>query len=41
LARWAEDKRFTASIERGRWREIYLATDDNDYANCLIEIHSN
>jgi effector-binding domain-containing protein len=38
LARWAEAQGHTASVERGRWRELYLETDDNDYSDWLIEV---
>ena len=38
LARWAEAQGYTASVERGRWRELYLETDDNDYSDWLIEV---
>jgi DNA-binding transcriptional MerR regulator len=38
LAQWAEVHGRTESIEAGRWRELYLETNDNDYSDWLIEI---
>ena len=38
LARWAETQGFMESIEAGRWREVYLETNDNDYSDWLIEV---
>ena len=38
LARWAETQGFMESIEAGRWREVYLETNDNDYSDWLIAV---
>lgn len=38
IARWAESHNHTASVERGRWRELYLETNDADYSDWLIEV---
>jgi effector-binding domain-containing protein len=38
VGRWAEARRLTASIEAGRWREIYLETNDHDRSHWLIEV---
>lgn len=35
---WAEAHRQTASVETGRWREVYLETNDSDYSDWLIEV---
>jgi DNA-binding transcriptional MerR regulator len=38
VGRWAEARELTASIEAGRWREIYLETNDHDRSDWLIEV---
>jgi len=38
IARWAEAHDQTLSVQRGRWRELYLETDDTDYSDWLIEV---
>jgi DNA-binding transcriptional MerR regulator len=38
IARWAETHDHLVSIQRGRWREIYLETNDSDYSEWLIEV---
>jgi effector-binding domain-containing protein len=38
VGRWAEARGLTASIESGRWREIYLETNDDDRSDWLIEV---
>jgi DNA-binding transcriptional MerR regulator len=38
IARWAETHDHSSSVERGRWRELYLETNDTDYSDWLIEV---
>lgn len=38
LARWAETHDHVLSVQRGRWRELYLETNDTDYSDWLIEV---
>lgn len=38
IAHWAEAHDHSHSIERGRWRELYLETNDSDYSDWLIEV---
>ena len=38
IARWAEAHDHTPSVEKGRWRELYLETNDADYSDWLIEV---
>ncbi|MDT5265334.1 MAG: hypothetical protein QOI90_1960 [Mycobacterium sp.] len=38
VGRWAETNGLAASIEAGRWREIYLETNDGDHSDWLIEV---
>jgi DNA-binding transcriptional MerR regulator len=38
IARWAETHDHVLSVQRGRWRELYLETNDTDYSNWLIEV---
>jgi DNA-binding transcriptional MerR regulator len=38
VGRWAEAHGSAASIEAGRWREIYLETNDDDHSDWLIEV---
>jgi DNA-binding transcriptional MerR regulator len=38
IAQWAEVHDHTSSVERRRWREIYLETNDADYSDWLIEV---
>lgn len=38
IGRWAEARGLVASIEAGRWREIYLETNDDDRSDWLIEV---
>jgi DNA-binding transcriptional MerR regulator len=38
VGRWAETHGLAASIEAGRWREIYLETNDDDRTDWLIEV---
>ena len=38
IARWAESHHHKPSLEVGRWREVYLETDDADRSDWLIEI---
>lgn len=38
IARWAEAHDHSHSVQRGRWREIYLETNDTDYSDWLIEV---
>lgn len=38
IARWAEVHDHVPSVQRGRWRELYLETSDTDYSDWLIEV---
>jgi DNA-binding transcriptional MerR regulator len=38
IARWAEAHHHTPSVETGRWRVVYLETNDSDYSDWLIEV---
>ena len=38
IARWSQTNRRANSITHGRWREIYLETNDADYSNWLVEV---
>ena len=38
IARWAQAHDHLLSVERGRWRELYLETNDTDYSDWLIEV---
>jgi hypothetical protein len=38
VGRWAEARGLVASIESGRWREIYLEANDDDRSDWLIEV---
>lgn len=38
IARWAESHHHEPSLEVGRWREVYLETDDADRSDWLVEI---
>jgi predicted transcriptional regulator YdeE len=38
IARWAEANHHESSVEQGKWREIYLETNDTDYSDWLIEV---
>jgi DNA-binding transcriptional MerR regulator len=38
VGRWAEARGLVASIEAGRWREIYLETNDDDRSDWLVEV---
>jgi DNA-binding transcriptional MerR regulator len=38
VGRWAEARGLTASIKSGRWREVYLETNDDDRSDWLIEV---
>lgn len=38
IARWAETHDHVHSLQRGRWRELYLETSDTNYSDWLIEV---
>jgi hypothetical protein len=38
LACWADAQGLAASVAAGRWRELYLETNDNDYSDRLVEV---
>jgi len=38
IARWAEAHDQLLSVQRGRWRELYLETNDTDYSDWLVEV---
>jgi DNA-binding transcriptional MerR regulator len=38
IARWAEAHDHSLSVQRSRWRELYLETNDTDYSDWLIEV---
>ena len=38
IARWAEAHDHLLSVQKGRWRELYLETNDTDYSDWLIEV---
>lgn len=38
IARWADAHHHTPSVEQGKWRELYLETNDDNYSNWLIEV---
>ena len=38
IAHWADAHDHLLSSERGRWRELYLETNDSDYSDWLIEV---
>jgi DNA-binding transcriptional MerR regulator len=38
LAHWAQTQGLVQTVEAGRWREVYLETDDDDYSEWLIEV---
>ncbi|BBZ75987.1 MerR family transcriptional regulator [Mycolicibacterium anyangense] len=38
ISHWAHVHGRIASVERGRWRELYLETNDADYSDWLVEV---
>ncbi|KDE97211.1 hypothetical protein Y900_028510 [Mycolicibacterium aromaticivorans JS19b1 = JCM 16368] len=38
IARWAEGDDHALSVQRGRWRELYLETNDTDHSDWLVEV---
>lgn len=38
VGRWAEAQGLTVAVEAGRWREIYLETNDDDRSDWLVEV---